>query len=78
MKKPLLSFIMIGALGVFNAQAQITVTDSDVVGVGDDVEIAHDTLPGATTIGPGGASQTWNFGALNEDGLDTLLSLIHI
>lgn len=72
MKKHLLSFLMIGAVGVFSAQAQITVTDTDIVGVGDDVEVAHDTIPGAITIGSGGASQTWNFSSINEDELDTL------
>lgn len=72
MKKHLLSFLMIGAVGVLSTQAQITVTDADIVGVGDDVEVAHDTIPGAITIGSGGASQTWNFSALNEDDLDTL------
>jgi hypothetical protein len=72
MKKTLLTLLMIASVGIYSLQAQITVYDTDVVGVGDIVEQASDTLPGAITIGSGGASQTWNFSAINEDVLDTL------
>ena len=72
MKKTLLSFLMIGAVGAFTATAQITIYDTDVVGAGDNVEQAHDTIPGGISIGSGGASQTWNFSAINEDYLDTM------
>lgn len=72
MKKTLLSFLMIGAVGLYTTRAQITIDDTDIVGMGDNVEVAHDTIPGAITIGSGGASQNWNFSTLNQDGLDTL------
>jgi hypothetical protein len=71
MKKTLLTLLMITSLGIYTTHAQITIYDTDVVGAGDVVEQAHDTLPGGLTIGPGGASQTWNFSSLSEDGLDT-------
>ncbi|MBL4594056.1 MAG: T9SS type A sorting domain-containing protein [Flavobacteriales bacterium] len=72
MKKTLLSLIMLTSIGIYSSQAQITVNSGDVVNAGDVVEQASDTLPGAITIGGSGASQTWNFSALNEDVLDTL------
>ena len=71
MKKTLLTLLMITSVGIYSSQAQITVYDTDVVGVGDIVEQASDTLPGAITIGSGGASQTLNFSTINEDVLDT-------
>ena len=72
MKKTLLSFIMFSAIGIYSTQAQITLLDTDIIGIGDDVEQAHDTIPGGITIGSGGASQTWNFSTLSADKLDTL------
>ncbi len=72
MKKTLLSFIMLTTAGVFSTQAQITLNSTDVVNMGDVVEQASDTLPGAITIGPSGASQTWNFSTISEDALDTM------
>lgn len=72
MKKTLLSLIMLTSIGIYSSQAQITVNSTDVVNAGDVVEQASDTIPGAITIGSGGASQTWNFSTLSEDVLDTL------
>ncbi|OFY89974.1 MAG: hypothetical protein A3K10_15205 [Bacteroidetes bacterium RIFCSPLOWO2_12_FULL_31_6] len=71
MKKTLLSFLMLTSVGIYSSQAQIFIYDTDVVGVGSIVEQAHDTIPGAITIGSGGASQTWNFSTISQDGLDT-------
>ncbi len=71
MKKTLLSLLMIGAVGVYTSYAQITLLDTDIVGMGDNVEVANDTTP-SVTIGPSGASQTWNFAGLNDHGSDTM------
>lgn len=71
MKKKLLSLLMLTSVGIYSTQAQITIYDTDVVGAGSIVEQAHDTIPGAITIGGGGASQTWNFSSISQDGLDT-------
>jgi hypothetical protein len=71
MKKTLLSFIMLTSIGIYSAHAQITINFTDVVGPGDVVEQAQDTMP-SMGIGGGGASQTWNFAALNQHSLDTL------
>jgi hypothetical protein len=73
MKKTLLSLMMLTSVGIYSTHAQITLNSTDVVGMGDQVEQAHDTLPGSITIGPSGAGQTWNFSAINEDELDTIL-----
>jgi len=72
MKKTILSLIMLTSIGIYSSKAQITINSGDVVGQGDIVEQASDTIPGAITIGSGGANQTWNFSGLNEDVLDTL------
>ena len=54
------------------ANAQITITQSDIAGWGDVIRQATDTLP-ASTIKPGGTgNQTWNFSALNTHLTDTL------
>lgn len=71
MKKTLLSFLMLGAIGIYSSHAQITLQSTHVVGQGEIVEQAHDTIPGAVTIGSGGASQTWNFNGINNHYLDT-------
>ena len=72
MKKTLLSTLMLSAFGIFTANAQITITDANLASIGDNVEQARDTLPTGISIGPSGASQTWNFSAVAEDELDTL------
>lgn len=71
MKKTLLSFLMLGVAGIVTTQAQITLQSTHIVGQGDIVEQAHDTLPTGITIGSGGASQTWNFSTVANDFLDT-------
>lgn len=56
-----------------NAFAQITVTDTDLIDVGDIIYQATDTVPGSI-ISPGnsGANQTWDFSSLQVMELDTL------
>jgi len=48
-----------------NSFAQITVTDADLIDVGDIIYQASDTVPGSTiTPGNTGANQTWDFSSL--------------
>ena len=64
MKKIKLFIIALTLLGS-NTFAQITVTDTDLIGVGDIIYQANDTLPGSTiTPGNAGANQTWDFSSL--------------
>lgn len=70
MKKTLLSLVMMGSIGIYTSNAQITLNSNHLINVGDVVEQANDTMP-TVTIGSGGASQTWNFSALNQHTLDT-------
>lgn len=73
MKKTLLSLIMLTSIGIYSSKAQITVNDTHLVGAGDNVVQAHDTIPTGVTIGSAGANQTWNFSTvLDDNGLDTL------
>jgi hypothetical protein len=73
MKKTLLSLIMISSIGIYTVKAQITINDTHIIGAGDDVVQARDTIPAGVTIGSSGANQTWNFSTvLDEDDLDTL------
>jgi|GEM_PF-349701 len=70
MKKTLLSFLLFSGIGVLNAQ--ITINSTHVVDAGVDVVQAHDTIPTGVTIGPSGASQTWDFSTvLDDNGRDT-------
>ncbi|MBC8266543.1 MAG: T9SS type A sorting domain-containing protein [Flavobacteriales bacterium] len=71
MKKIKLFTIALAFLGS-NTFAQITVTDADLVGVGDIIYQAYDTVPG-TAITPGntGANQSWDFSTLQVMDWDT-------
>lgn len=72
MKKNLLSLIALLGAGVI-ANAQITINQSHVVGIGDAVEQAVDTLGNTVAnIGPSGANQTWSFTSMTEHETDTL------
>lgn len=71
MKKTLLSLFMLTTVGVFTTDAQITIYDTDIVGMGDNVEVANDSTP-SVTIGAAGANQNWNFSGLNDHGSDTM------
>jgi len=72
MKKTFLSFVMLTSFGIYNSQGQITINSSNVVDVGDDVQIASDTLGIGITLGASGANQTWDFSTVSEHELDTL------
>jgi hypothetical protein len=53
--------------------AQITVTDADILGIGDVIYQAYDDMPNSSiTTGNAGANQTWDFSTLNISGLDTM------
>ncbi len=56
-----------------NTLAQITVTDSDIISVGDIVYQAVDSLPSnSITIGNSGSNQTWNFSSLQDMEVDII------
>jgi len=56
-----------------NALAQITVTDSDIVSIGDIVYQAVDSLPSnSINAGNSGANQTWDFSSLQEMEVDII------
>ncbi|TND08231.1 MAG: hypothetical protein FD123_2486 [Bacteroidetes bacterium] len=69
MKKTLLAVTVFA--GILSADAQITITQADIAPLYTVLQEARDTMP---TVLPGsaGASQTWNFAALNNHLLDTL------
>jgi len=56
------------ALISINAFTQITVTDNDIIDVGDNIYEALDSVSGsAIQIGSSGANQTWDFSSLQEN-----------
>ena len=56
-----------------NMLAQITVTDVNLVSVGDVIYQAYDTLPvNSISIGNTGANQTWDFSVLQVQEYDTM------
>jgi hypothetical protein len=64
--------IILAFIGI-NAFAQITVTDNDIIDVGDNIYEAVDSLPSnSITIGNSGASQTWDFSSLQVMEVDTI------
>jgi len=75
MKKTILLFSFFGA-GIIISNAQITITQADVAGVGKFLLQAKDTIktftPGSINPGTAGANQTWNFSTLLSDTVDTL------
>ena len=70
MGRKLLLLLTISSL---NIQAQITVTQNDIIGVGDVIYQALDTIV-HPTISPGnpGSNQTWDFSYLQAMELDTI------
>ena len=53
--------------------SQITVTDSDIISVGDVVYQAVDSIPSSSiTIGNSGASQIWDFSNLQIDDVSVI------
>jgi hypothetical protein len=65
-----IAFAFIG----LNTVAQITVTDTDISGVGDVLYQAYDSNPGAViNVGIPGLNQTWDFSSLQESSTGSLL-----
>jgi hypothetical protein len=65
-----IAFAFIG----LNTVAQITVTDTDISGVGDILYQAYDSNPGAViNVGIPGLNQTWDFSSLQESSTGSLL-----
>jgi hypothetical protein len=65
-----IAFAFIG----LNTVAQITVTDTDISGVGDILYQAYDSNPGAIiNVGIPGLNQTWDFSSLQESSTGSLL-----
>ena len=57
-----------------SAFAQITVTDADLVDVGDVIYEAYDNNPAVSiNVGNSGMSQNWDFSGLQVSDTDTLL-----
>ena len=70
--KPKLFTITLAFIGI-NTFSQITVTDTDLIDVGDVIYQAIDSVPGSIiTPGNPGANQTWDFSSLQVMELDTL------
>ena len=62
--------LMLFAATVFS---QITVSDADIIDVGDIFYQAHDTLPSSLiSVGNSGANQTWDFSSLQVHDYDTI------
>ena len=61
-------FTVILTFITIHAFSQITVTDNDIIDIGDNIYEAIDDVSGsAIQIGPGGANQTWDFSFLQEN-----------
>ena len=65
-------FVITLAFFSMNMSAQITVTDTDVISIGDLVGQATDTMPAsAIFVGNSGANQSWDFSSLEETEIET-------
>jgi len=70
MKKNLFTIALV-FIGL-NSFAQITVTDADLMNVGDIIYQAYDTVPAPSiSVGNAGPNQTWDFSALQVQEYDT-------
>ena len=70
MKKNLLAIALVFA-GI-NSFAQITVTDSDLMSIGDVIYQGYDESPSSSiSLGNAGPNQTWDFSALQSQEYDT-------
>lgn len=66
-------FTIVLAFISVNALAQITVTDSDIISVGDIFYQAVDSMPSnSITVGNSGANQTWDFSSLQDMEVDII------
>ena len=71
--KKILVTIALATIGL-STSAQITVTDTDIVEVGDILYMAYDDNPSSSIIiGSSGMNQTWDFSALQVSFVDTEL-----
>jgi len=60
------------ALASMNISAQITVTDADLMNIGDIIYQAYDDTPASSiSLGNSGPNQTWDFSALQAQEYDT-------
>ena len=65
--------ILLSVFSVFTF-AQITVTDADILGIGDVIYQAFDDMPSSSiSTGNTGANQSWDFSSLNISELDTMI-----
>tara|TARA_B110000238_G_scaffold156012_1_gene168719 strand:- start:202 stop:1293 length:1092 start_codon:yes stop_codon:yes gene_type:complete len=61
------------ALVSMNMSAQITVTDTDLISIGDIIYQAYDTVPAPSiSIGNSGTNQSWDFSDLQVQEYDTI------
>ena len=66
------SFTLVLALASMNISAQITVTDTDLMSIGDIIYQAYDTVPAPSiSIGNAGPNQSWDFSDLQVQEYDT-------
>jgi len=72
--KKILFTIALATIGL-SASAQITVTDSDILNIGDVIYEATDTSSIGINPGNSGANQTWNFSNFQTNILDTIIVL---
>jgi len=64
------------ALASMNISAQVTVTDTDLMTVGDIIYEAYDTVPAPSiSLGNAGPNQTWDFSALQVQELHFQVSI---
>ena len=74
MEKRITLFNILLLFIAINTYGQITVIDTDLVGVGDVIFQATDNTPASTiNIGNTGINQTWDFSTLQESSTGNLL-----
>src|ERR1043165_4026159 len=76
MKRSLL-FLSALFVAAFTANAQITITISDIASPTTIINQAQDTMPATSLIGSSGVNQTWNMSSLAQHTIDTLRSEEH-
>ena len=68
--------ILLSVFSVFTF-AQITVTDADILGIGDVIYQAFDDMPSSSiSTGNTGANQSWDFSSLNISISDSESSIL--
>ncbi len=72
--KTKLLFVAVSSFLCASVFAQITVDHTNIAPIGDLIRQANDTLPGFSIFpGPSGTNQIWNFSALHNDKVDSLV-----